>query len=59
MHDDLLRDVGFWRFLLDLDREFAQSARENGCSCGGRLHAGNYFGIRAARTVFLRSVASG
>lgn len=43
MHDALLRDVGFWRFLLDLDREFAQSARENGCSCGGHLHAGNYF----------------
>lgn len=43
MHDSLLRDVDFWRFLLDLDREFAQSARKNGCSCRGRLHVGNYF----------------
>lgn len=43
MHDDLLRDVDFWWFLLGVDREFAQSARENGCSCGGPLHAGNYF----------------
>lgn len=43
MHDELLRDADFWRFLLDLDRELAQSAREKGCSCGGRLHAGNYF----------------
>lgn len=42
MHENLLRDVAFWRFLFDLDREFAQRARENGCSCGGRLHAGHY-----------------
>ncbi|MBM3747474.1 MAG: hypothetical protein FJW34_16940 [Acidobacteria bacterium] len=42
MHDDLLRDVDFWQFLLGIDREFAQNARKNGCSCGGRLHAGNY-----------------
>jgi len=43
MHGSLLRDVAFWWFLLDIDREFAQSARENGCSCGGHLHASNYF----------------
>ena len=43
MHDNLLRDVVFWRFLLDLDRDFAQRAREDGCPCGGRLHAANYF----------------
>jgi hypothetical protein len=42
MHDSLLRDVAFWWFLLDLDRAFAQSARENGCTCGGHLHARNY-----------------
>jgi len=43
MHDSLLRDVAFWRFLLNIDREFAKNAREDGCSCGGHLHAGNYF----------------
>jgi hypothetical protein len=43
MHDSLLRDVGFWRFLLDIDWDFAKSAREKGCSCGGHLHAANYF----------------
>ncbi len=43
MHDHLLRDVAFWLFLLDIDLKFTRSARENGCPCGGRLHAGHYF----------------
>jgi len=43
MHDRLLRDVGFWRFLLDIDGDFAKNTRKKGCSCGGRLHAANYF----------------
>ncbi len=43
MHYDLLRDVAFGCFLLSIDRDFAKSARENGCSCGGRLHSANYF----------------
>ena len=43
MHDRLLRDVDFWSFLLSIDRDFARIARKNGCSCGGHLHAGNYF----------------
>jgi hypothetical protein len=43
MHDSLLCDVGFWRFLLDIDCDFAMSVREKGCSCGGHLHAANYF----------------
>jgi hypothetical protein len=43
MHCNLLRDLDFFRFLWDLDREFANNARENGCCCGGRLHVGNYF----------------
>jgi len=43
MHDRLLRDVDFWRFLLDIDGDFAKRAREKGCSCGGHLHAANYF----------------
>ena len=33
----------FWRFLLAIDRDFAENAREKGCSCGGHLHAANYF----------------
>ena len=43
MHVNLLRDVAFWWFLLDIDRDFANRVRENGCPCGGPLHAGNYF----------------
>lgn len=43
MHDRLLRDVGFWSFLLSIDCELAEEAREKGCSCGGHLHAANYF----------------
>ena len=43
MHDDLLRDVDFWRFLLDIDWGLAKNAREKGCSCGGHLHAAHYF----------------
>ena len=43
MHDSLLRDVGFWSFLLSIDRGFVEDARKKGCSCGGHLHAANYF----------------
>jgi len=43
MHDSLLRDVGFWSFLLSIDWGLAKKARERGCSCGGHLHAANYF----------------
>ena len=38
-----LHDGGsFWSFLLSIDRDLADSARQHGCSCGGRLHAANY-----------------
>jgi hypothetical protein len=43
MHDSLLRDVDFWSFLLSVDRNSAKRARKRGCSCGGHLHAANYF----------------
>ena len=43
MHDSLLRDVGFWSFLLSIDWGLAKNAREKGCSCGGHLHAAHYF----------------
>jgi hypothetical protein len=42
MHCNLLRDLVFWQFLWNLDREFADNARKGGCSCGSRLHVGNY-----------------
>jgi hypothetical protein len=42
MHHDLVRDAGFWLFLLSVDKDLAQIARENGCLCGGRLHCANY-----------------
>ena len=42
MHHDLLRDSGFWLFLLTIDRALAASVREKGCSCKGRLHSANY-----------------
>jgi hypothetical protein len=43
MHDSLLRDVGFWSFLLSIDGGLANNAREKGCCCGGHLHAAHYF----------------
>lgn len=43
MHHDLLCDVAFWCFLFSIDRDFAKSAREKGCPCGGHLHSANYF----------------
>jgi hypothetical protein len=42
MHHDLLRDAGFWLFLLVIDQALAKSAREKGCSCKGHLHSANY-----------------
>ena len=43
MHCNLLRDLAFWQFLWNLDREFADNAQKGGCCCGGRLNVGNYF----------------
>jgi hypothetical protein len=42
MHQDLLRDVEFWRFLLSMDQDSIQAARQKGCACGGRLDSANY-----------------
>jgi hypothetical protein len=38
----LPRGMGFWSFLLSIDQDLADRAREAGCSCGGRLHCANY-----------------
>jgi hypothetical protein len=32
----------FWSFLVSIDQDLAESARQKGCSCGGRLHCANY-----------------
>jgi len=42
MYQELPRDSRFWLFLLAVDQDLAQSAREKACPCGGRLHAANY-----------------
>lgn len=42
MHHRLLGEASFWLFLLTIDRDLAESAREKACSCGGRLHCANY-----------------
>jgi hypothetical protein len=32
----------FWSFLVSVDKDLADCARQRGCSCGGRLHCANY-----------------
>jgi hypothetical protein len=40
-HGPLL-DARVWQLLLEADRELAEEARAQGCSCGGRLHRARY-----------------
>jgi hypothetical protein len=42
MYHVLLRDASFWDFLFGVDKDLARTARQEGCSCGGRLHCANY-----------------
>ena len=42
MGHELHRSGSFWSFLLSIDTDLADSARQQGCSCGGRLDAANY-----------------
>ena len=42
MYHDLFRDASFWSFLFDVDKNLAVTRRQQGCSCGGRLHRANY-----------------
>jgi hypothetical protein len=42
MYHDLLRNASFWRFLAEVDRDLAETARQQACCCGGRLHRANY-----------------
>ena len=39
---ELHRGGSFWSFLLSVDKDLADSSRQKGCSCGGRLHCANY-----------------
>src|ERR1022692_1402833 len=39
---ELLRSGSFWTFLLSIDKDLAERARQKACSCGGRLHCANY-----------------
>jgi len=39
---ELHRGGSFWSFLLSVDKDLADSSRQQGCSCGGRLHCANY-----------------
>ena len=41
-YHSLLRNVTFFRALLDLDRRVALEARSRGCGCSGRLHWARY-----------------
>jgi hypothetical protein len=42
MYHDLPRNASFWAFLFSVDRDLAESARQQACPCGGRLHCANY-----------------
>ncbi len=42
MYHDLPRTARFWWVLFLFDQHLANEARENGCSCGGRLHSADY-----------------
>ncbi len=39
---ELHQTGSFWSFLLSVDKDLAERARGQGCSCGGRLHCANY-----------------
>jgi hypothetical protein len=42
MYHDLPRAASFWAFLLTIDRDLAETAGNEACPCGGRLHSANY-----------------
>jgi hypothetical protein len=42
MYHVLLRNATFWTFLFEIDQNLAEACRQEGCSCGGRLHGANY-----------------
>jgi hypothetical protein len=42
MYHELFRDTSFWTFLFQVDEDLAETCRQGGCACGGRLHAADY-----------------
>jgi hypothetical protein len=42
MYHDLPDAASFWAFLFVIDQDLAETARKNGCPCGGHLHRANY-----------------
>lgn len=42
MLEKLLADPRFYEVLLEIDRDLAGSVRDEGCPCGGTLHAAHY-----------------
>ncbi len=42
MYHDLPDAASFWSFLFTIDQDLAETARKNGCPCGGHLHRANY-----------------
>ena len=42
MYHELPPRASLWPFLFTIDRDLAEAARQQGCSCGGRLHQANF-----------------
>jgi hypothetical protein len=42
MYHQLPDGASFWSFLFAIDQDLAETARKQGCPCGGRLHCANY-----------------
>ena len=42
MGHELHRSGSVWSFLLSIDKDLADLARQQRCSCGGRLHCANF-----------------
>ncbi len=42
MYHELPRGASFWQFLFSVDQDLAETARQEACPCGGRLHRANY-----------------
>jgi hypothetical protein len=42
MYHQLPDGASFWSFLFTIDQDLGETARKQGCPCGGRLHSANY-----------------
>jgi len=42
MYHQLPHGASFWAFLFTIDQDLAETARKQGCPCGGRLHCAHY-----------------